>query len=107
MKSMKEKAMNPQTNPALKITNRIARRRERIARWDKEADEVESSWAGGPEYRRFCEAMAGAAREKLAELEAELKLEQAIDWGPPRKFGHDLRPGLLHHRKDGDWSLPV
>ena len=70
--------MNHQTDPAL-ITNRIARRRERIARWDKEAGEVESSWTGGPEYRRFCEGMAGAAREKLAELEAELKLEQAIN----------------------------
>jgi hypothetical protein len=70
---MKEKAMIPQTDPALKITTRIARRRERIAKWDKEADEVETSWTGGPEYKKFCEGMAGAARKKKAELEAELK----------------------------------
>ncbi len=71
--SMKEKAMLPQTDPALKITNRIARRRERMARWDKEADEVETSWTGGPAYRKFCEGMAETARAKKAELEAELK----------------------------------
>jgi hypothetical protein len=71
--SMKEKAMIPQTDPALKIMNRIARRRERIAKWDKEAGEVEALWTGGPDYRRFCEAMAGAARAKKAELEAELR----------------------------------
>ncbi len=41
--------MNPQTDPPLAIKNRIARRRERIAKWDKEADEVETSWTGGPE----------------------------------------------------------
>jgi hypothetical protein len=69
---MKEKATIPQTDPALKITKRIARRRERIAKWDKEVDEVEASWTGGPEYRRFCEGMAGAARAEKAELEAEL-----------------------------------
>jgi stearoyl-CoA desaturase (delta-9 desaturase) len=65
--------MIPQREPVLTIAQRIARRRERIARWDKEADEVETSWTGGPEYRRFCERMAGAARESLAVLEAELQ----------------------------------
>jgi hypothetical protein len=80
---MKEQAMNPQTD--LKTTSRIARRRERIARWDKEADEVESWWTGGPEYRRFCEGMAGAAREKLAELEAELKLAAGDQLGPGKE----------------------
>src|SRR6266849_4122749 len=38
--SWKEKARNPQTDPPLAIKNRIARRRERIARWDKKADEA-------------------------------------------------------------------
>ena len=68
--------MIPQAGLALKITNRIARRRERIAKWDKEAEEIESWWTGGPEYKRFCERMAGDARAKKEELEA--KLEQSI-----------------------------
>jgi len=65
--------MIPQTGPALKITNSIARRRERIAKWDKEADEIETWWTGGPEYRRFCQGMAGDARAKKEELEAKLR----------------------------------
>jgi hypothetical protein len=65
--------VNFQPDPALRIEMRIARRRARTAKWDKEADEVEASWIGGLDYRRFCEEMAGAAREKQVELEAELK----------------------------------
>ena len=65
--------MIPYAGPALKITKGIARRRQRIARWEKEADEVEAWWTGGPDYRVFCEGMAGAARKKKAEFEAELK----------------------------------
>lgn len=65
--------MKLQTDPVLKIEGSIARTRERIARWDTEADEVEVSWTGGPDYRKFCQAMADAAREKKAALEAELK----------------------------------
>jgi hypothetical protein len=68
-----EKVMNLQTDPVLKIESGIARMRERIAKWDAEADEVEASWTGGPEYRKFCQGMAGAAREKKEDLEAELK----------------------------------
>jgi hypothetical protein len=70
--SLKERAMNPQTDPSLRIKSRIARRMERIAKWEKEADEIETSWPGEPDYRMFCEGMARAAREKKAELEAEL-----------------------------------
>jgi hypothetical protein len=69
----KEKAMTPQTGLALKLTNRIARRTERIAKWDKECDEIETSWTGGPDYRRSCGKMAGAARAEKAKLEAELE----------------------------------
>jgi hypothetical protein len=67
------KAMNPQANPALTIENRIARRRERIARWEKEAVGIDPFWSDGDEYRRFCEGMAATAREKKAQLEAELE----------------------------------
>ena len=66
--SLKENAMNSPTDPVLKFKSRIARRRERIAKWDQEADEVETWWTGGPEYRKFCEGMAGAAREKKRNL---------------------------------------
>jgi hypothetical protein len=74
---MREKAMEPQTNPVLKIETRISRMRVRIARWEKEAAEIETLWTGGPAYREFCEGMARAAREKQAELEAEGKRLQA------------------------------
>jgi hypothetical protein len=70
---LKLKVMNTSTVAALIIRDKIARSRERIARWDKEAGEVEPSWTGGPYYRQFCEGMAGAAREKSRQLEAELK----------------------------------
>jgi hypothetical protein len=65
--------MKPQTNSGSSIESRIARRTERIARWDREADEVETSWTGGAEYRKFCEGMARSARATKAELEAALK----------------------------------
>jgi hypothetical protein len=65
--------MNPQTNRVVNIQSRIARSRERIAKWDKEAAEVEPSWLGGLDYTRFCQGMARTAREKREELEAELK----------------------------------
>jgi hypothetical protein len=65
--------MKPQMDPVLKIESRIARTRERIARWDTEADEVEAFWTGGPDYRTFCQGMASAAQEKKEELEAKLK----------------------------------
>jgi hypothetical protein len=65
--------MKLQTDPVLKIESRIARTRERIARWDTEAGEIEALWTGGPDYRTFCQGMAGAAREKREELEANLK----------------------------------
>jgi hypothetical protein len=58
------------------IINRIARRTGRIAHWDKQAAETESSWNGAVAYKKFCEAMAGAARSKMAELEAELKRKE-------------------------------
>ena len=50
-----------------------------MAKWDKEAADVEPSWIGGPDYIKFCQGMAGAAREKQAELEAELKHLQGND----------------------------
>ncbi len=62
-----------QTDSVLKIESRIARTRDRIAKWNAEVDIIEALWAGGPEYRTFCEAMAQAARKKIAELEAELQ----------------------------------
>jgi hypothetical protein len=65
--------MNAGTDRAITIKSRIARRSERIAKWEKEALDVETSWTGGADYRRFCEAMAGDARVQKAELEAELK----------------------------------
>ncbi len=65
--------MNPPIDPARKIRNRIAHMSERLARWDQEANEIETWWAGGTEYRKFCEAMARAARTKKADLEAELQ----------------------------------
>ena len=71
--SSKERAMKLQTDLASIIQSRIARRTKRIARWDKEAEEVETLWTGGPAYRKFCEEMARVAREKKAELEAELE----------------------------------
>lgn len=70
--------MNPQTDLVSRILSRIARRTERIARWDREADQVEISWIGASEYRKFCKEMAKAAREKKADLEAELK--QFPEW---------------------------
>lgn len=68
----REISAKPQTNPVVEIQGRIARRSERIVKWDKEAAEVELSWTGGPDYKRFCQEMARAARVKRAELEAEL-----------------------------------
>jgi hypothetical protein len=65
--------MNPEADLALMTQRRIARRKERVARWDKEADGIESTWVGGPAYRAFCRDMAGAARETTAELERELQ----------------------------------
>jgi hypothetical protein len=76
--------MGPQTDPVSKIESRIARLRERIARWEKEAGEIETLWTGGPAYRKFCEGMAGAAREKQAELEKEGKRLQAYGHQAPR-----------------------
>ncbi len=64
--------MNPQPAPPLPIESRIARKRERIARWGKEAEGAGPFWSGGDDYRKFCEGMAAAARKQIAELEAEL-----------------------------------
>ena len=72
------------------LWDRIARTNERIAKWDKEAGEVElggslalATWSGGPDYKRFCQEMAGAARDKKLELETELArgLSKAGDGG--------------------------
>jgi hypothetical protein len=65
--------MTMQPDPVSVITNRIERRTERIARWDKQAADIETSWNGAAAYREFCEAMSRAARAKKAELEVELK----------------------------------
>jgi hypothetical protein len=65
--------MKPQANSASSLESRIARRTDRIARWDREAGEVETSWTGGAEYRKFCEGMARSARATKADLEAALK----------------------------------
>jgi len=70
---LQEKVITSQTALALKLQSRIARRSERIARWNKESNEVEASWPGGLEYRGFCQRMAESAREKQQELEGELK----------------------------------
>jgi hypothetical protein len=81
--------MRLQTDPVLKIESGIARRGERIAKWDTEAGAVEASWTGGVDYRTFCQGMAGAAREKKAELEAKLKQLQ----GPQGRNGNGpVRP---------------
>jgi Ca2+-binding EF-hand superfamily protein len=61
------------TERCLKLQSRILRRNERIAKWDKESNRVESSWSGGFDYRRFCQGMADSAFEKRQELQAELK----------------------------------
>jgi len=79
---------DPQTDPALKLQSRIARRSERIARWNKEYNEVEASWPGGLEYRRFCQRMADSAHEKQQELVAELEQLQtrsAHTWNAERQ----------------------
>ena len=65
--------MNSHSDPALNIESRIARRRDRIARWEKEAEGADLFWSGGDDYRQFCEGMAAAAREKKTELETELE----------------------------------
>jgi chromosome segregation ATPase len=65
--------MKVQTDPVLNLQSRIARRRERIAKWDTEAREIEASWTGGPDYKTFCQGMAEAARKKKEELEAKLE----------------------------------
>lgn len=65
--------MNVPTDPFLQIESWIARMKERIARWNAEADAIEVSWSGGPEYARFCQAMGAAARQKKENLEVELK----------------------------------
>jgi hypothetical protein len=65
--------MNHETDPDSIVRRRIARTRDRIARWNGEADAAEVAWVGWPEYTKFCAAMAENAREKSAELEAELK----------------------------------
>lgn len=69
---------------ASELRDRIARAGERIARWDREADAVESGgsrdlpfWPGAADYRRFCRDMAEAAREKKRVLEAELDATNA------------------------------
>lgn len=84
--------MKVPTDPVLKIERGIARMRERIANWDTEADEVEASWTGGPEYRKFCRGMAGAARQKKEELEAELKQLQ----GQPNRNERKRCGRLIH-----------
>jgi hypothetical protein len=65
--------MPVQPDLSMRIVNAIARRAERIARWDKQAAAIESSWNGAVAYRAFCEAMSSAARSKKTELETELK----------------------------------
>jgi hypothetical protein len=72
--SSKAKALITRIDTAMTIKSRIARMEVRIAKWDKEAVGVETSWIGGPAYIKFCEEMAGAARAKKAELEKEVKL---------------------------------
>lgn len=69
--------MTVQTDPTVRITNRIARRTVRIAEWDKQTAEIEPWWNGALAYRRFCEAMSSAARSKKADLEAELQQLQS------------------------------
>jgi hypothetical protein len=71
--SLKEEAMITRIDTAMTIKSRIARMEVRIAKRDTEADGVETWWIAGPAYRKFCEEMAGAAREKKAELETQLK----------------------------------
>ena len=73
--------MKLQTDPVLKIESKIARRRERIARWDTEAGEVEAFWTGGPDYRAFCQGMARAAREKkeLGPVVCRIPVQRTID----------------------------
>jgi hypothetical protein len=61
----------------LTIQNKIARRSERIARWDRDAAETELSWAGGIAYKRFCEDMANAARQERGKLEVEFQQLQS------------------------------
>jgi hypothetical protein len=51
------------------IRGRIARMKARIARWETEARGIEPSWIGGPAYRKFCDDLAGAARQEKATLE--------------------------------------
>ena len=68
-----ESSMREMAVRALMLERRIMRRRIRMAKWDEEAAAVEAGWIGGPAYRKFCEQLAAAAREKNAELETELK----------------------------------
>jgi hypothetical protein len=65
--------MNSQTDTALRLQRRIARRSERIAKWHKEADATSLSWSGGMDYKRFCKRMADNAREEQQQLQAELE----------------------------------
>jgi len=64
--------LTAQLDPTSELERRIARGRARTAKWDGEAAAVELWWLGGPAYKHFCEQLAGSARQKTAELEAEL-----------------------------------
>ena len=95
-----EKVMRTQTDPALKLQSRIARRSERIARWNKEYNEVEASWCGGLEYQKVLPTDGGEPHEKQQELVAELEqlrnhspatpgLEGNSNQGSPTTSGND------------------
>jgi len=71
---LREKAGITQVDPASIIKSRIERMRARIAKWDQEAARSEPLWIGWPAYWKFCDDMAEAAREKKAELVAEVRL---------------------------------
>jgi hypothetical protein len=65
-----------QVDPHLRIKSGIERVKARIAKWDHEAAKSDPSWIGWLAYRKFCEDMAAAARERRTELENEHSFHQ-------------------------------
>lgn len=69
--------MPTQTDPVSVLKRRIVRSQARLDKWDQEVAAIEPWWLGGPAYKQFCDQLAGAARQKNAALEAELKYHHA------------------------------
>jgi hypothetical protein len=65
-------SMDAQIDPVSALKRSIVRGKARLERWDQELAAIEPWWLGGTTYKLFCEELAAAARQKNADLEAEL-----------------------------------